>query len=120
MRISDWSSDVCSSDLLVDPLLAAADRASQHPALAVHQLGGGISDYVRAQLHRTLERGGGKGIVNHGGDPVRAGKIADEFDIDHIERGIGRRLEEEHRSEERRVGQECDSTWRSRRSTNHK
>src|SRR3546814_9291920 len=89
MRISDWSSDVCSSDL-------------------------------RAHLHRTLERCGGKGIVNHGGDPVRAGKIADEFDIDHIERGIGRRFEEEHRSEERRVGQECDSTWRSRRSTNHK
>src|SRR3546814_5181405 len=26
MRISDWSSDVCSSDLLADPMLGAADE----------------------------------------------------------------------------------------------
>src|SRR3546814_6243002 len=32
MRISDWSSDVCSSDLGVDPLEVAVDAADAHQA----------------------------------------------------------------------------------------
>src|SRR3546814_1704470 len=42
MRISDWSSDVCSSDL-ADPLadkLAEVDLVEVYPPLAGHQLGG--------------------------------------------------------------------------------
>src|SRR3546814_2885417 len=60
MRISDWSSDVCSSDLLEDPALrfestgSLASRASVHPQVRaalfqrqvdfVNQLGGAVLD----------------------------------------------------------------------------
>src|SRR3546814_21089131 len=30
MRISDWSSDVCSSDLIVDPVVVGSVRSRQH------------------------------------------------------------------------------------------
>src|SRR3546814_12826173 len=31
MRISDWSSDVCSSDLLLTPRVELADELAEHP-----------------------------------------------------------------------------------------
>src|SRR3546814_10264769 len=91
MRISDWSSDVCSSDLPegARPVAVAAhgDRPAGGPA------GGG-------------RRGGGR--LRHG--VLRAGP--------HLGRGAAR-VPPRFRSEERRVGKECVSTCRSRWSPYH-
>src|SRR3546814_6871459 len=67
MRISDWSSDVCSSDLALDRACAArlADpvrRGDQHLGRAVS---GGL---LRRSAHRRATRAGG-----HAGGRVRAG-----------------------------------------------
>src|SRR3546814_17666930 len=97
MRISDWSSDVCSSDLAV---------WLQYPALLViDQIG---HEYLIENLvvdGRILDR-------NHIFDAA----------IEIARHPVGRRDEELHplmrqeravRSEERRVGNECVSTCRS-------
>src|SRR3546814_14490084 len=90
MRISDWSSDVCSSDLaaLHAGLLAEAEP---RPVLVVEQRAGGA-----------------------GGDAGEAEGAARSVDGDAAE-GRARR----QRSEERRVGKECVSTCRSRWSPYH-
>src|SRR3546814_15997978 len=73
MRISDWSSDVCSSDL---PAMARGQ----------HHLGGA-------------------------GDAVQEGVLARLVDVEvperFLDRGHAQAVPPEHRSEERRVGQEC-------------
>src|SRR3546814_4125598 len=101
MRISDWSSDVCSSDLLLD-----ATRSLKHQAALPVAYGAGL---------RVAE--------------VAALKINDVDSkrmLLRIERGKGGRyrnamlpeglllLLRDWRSEERRVGKECVSTFRSR------
>src|SRR3546814_20044866 len=91
MRISDWSSDVCSSDLPRRRFLSA-----QPPARAFGQderrQWFGFAD--RAADHRDA---GGR----------RFGVHPDQRDFDY------------RRSEERRVGKECVSTCRSRWSPYH-
>src|SRR3546814_6311648 len=89
MRISDWSSDVCSSDLLaaprdhvMNPLIVVSDVA--------HEDGLMMRDAV-PQAPNDLE--------------VRIGR--------------GPALRDRLRSEERRVGKECVSTCRSRCSPYH-
>src|SRR3546814_19426203 len=104
MRISDWSSDVCSSDLLV---------VEEHEAVATRLLG---------RVH------GGVGIAQEAGDVVARGEgQADAAGEEH--RALG--LDDAHphgpqhvaahrgsgglvRSEERRVGKGGGSTCRSR------
>src|SRR3546814_15602545 len=94
MRISDWSSDVCSSDL--DRVLRRL-RIGAVAADALHQnvdavdigerIARRIADLARGKLRRIMER-------------------------QHI---FGfREARIEPRSEERRVGKECVSTCRSR------
>src|SRR3546814_19444935 len=97
MRISDWSSDVCSSDL---PLLGIGNAA-------VDQHGGGFL----AVVHLDCE-GGDIAVVEAGQllhrpfDVLRPVVLA--VDDDHV---LGAA---DDRSEERRVGKECVSTCRSR------
>src|SRR3546814_15110027 len=102
MRISDWSSDVCSSDLemsqtdirasLLDAVAAQA-RAELAPLVqAIDQQGQYPGDYMR---HLGALGGFGAGI------PKELG---------------GQGLD---RSEERRVGKECVSPCRSRWSPSH-
>src|SRR3546814_11946069 len=106
MRISDWSSDVCSSDLWEDacldfdrnpqPTLTASAAQVRQP---VYRSSVGLwRNYERelAPLRRHLEDAGVP--------------IDDATDAD-----IGRR----RRSEERRVGKECVSQCRSRWSPCH-
>src|SRR3546814_14893734 len=87
MRISDWSSDVCSSDLLesAPPLLARGneygDAVDEGAARVERLLGIPLGCLLRA--HRQI-----------GDDDVAAGIL--------------------QRSEARRVGKECVSTCRSR------
>src|SRR3546814_6385152 len=88
MRISDWSSDVCSSDLLI-----TADHGNAEL----------MQDPATGEYHtaHTLNR---VPVVLVNG-PKAMNKLADGQLAD--------------RSEERRVGQECVSTCRSRWSPYH-
>src|SRR3546814_6340613 len=89
MRISDWSSDVCSSDLpVVASTMWATIRSFAVPACMVHLL---------RKCGRLLS------------GQLRPGNI------DHLR--VARRST--GRSEERRVGKECVSTCRSRWSPYH-
>src|SRR3546814_12913808 len=89
MRISDWSSDVCSSDLRGSPARAAAP-ASLRPAIGhAHE----IVDHAIGQPLETQRR--------------------------RRRQQTALRPEVQGRSEERRVGKECVSTCRSRWSSYH-
>src|SRR3546814_20535720 len=107
MRISDWSSDVCSSDLTTLPNAPSWTRFSFHlieanettitqglgllaPTLSIARSDAML--FIRTNKIRTLER---------------------FFDIRWWISGISTR------SEERRVGKECVSTCRSRWSPYH-
>src|SRR3546814_14638725 len=89
MRISDWSSDVCSSDLRL--LEHHADLAAQ----AVHRIA-----RVEDVLAVEQDRAGGPQLGVDG--------------VDAVEDAQQGGLAATGRSEERRVGKECDSTCRSR------
>src|SRR3546814_3124364 len=90
MRISDWSSDVCSSDL----------------CLGINQ---------RAYRNLLVEPVTHLQGCHPFGQPC-AKRLADRrVDVETI----GRRTGLTHRSEERRVGKECVSTCRSRWSPYH-
>src|SRR3546814_19209005 len=102
MRISDWSSDVCSSDLrdAVDDDILAVDAAAF------------------ADLRQPRSDQQGKAFADH---PWRAVEFADDAPVRGAIAGfllklaLGRNL----RSEELRVGTECVSTCRSRWSPYH-
>src|SRR3546814_13891376 len=98
MRISDWSSDVCSSDL---------DRVLSRQATYLSPIPGG-EEALKAFL-----MGPGGGNVP---EPLANVLVASTFaPIPHgqcQDYGFGR-------SEERRVGKECVSTCRSRWSPYH-
>src|SRR3546814_16383124 len=105
MRISDWSSDVCSSDLRRDPrpverLAAAAVDAA---AMAVEQERRGAR-IAHLQRDRVLDQ-----RITH----------ADRLDVRHAEAPAKGIVLVAVRSEERRVGKECVSTCRSRWSPYH-
>src|SRR3546814_13892922 len=99
MRISDWSSDVCSSDLVVADAIDPA-RAAKAPA----------------------GRPGDEMAMIAGGDqqagPAPPQMAAQRADRDQLF-DQARRMAPLERSEERRVGKECVSTWRSRWSPYH-
>src|SRR3546814_19319727 len=108
MRISDWSSDVCSSDL---PQLLA-DSAAE------------ISTAVGPRAH-VVEYGSGSGrktrlLLDALDDPVAYTpiEISRSALLASVER-LDRELDDVERSEERRVGTECVSTCRSRWSPYH-
>src|SRR3546814_20879463 len=97
MRISDWSSDVCSSDLLL---------SKGHPLGAT-----GIANLYEVSLHLRGEAGARQ---------VEGARLG----LAHIVGGIpdfgsACAVHILERSEERRVGKECVSTCRSRWSPYH-
>src|SRR3546814_11508536 len=95
MRISDWSSDVCSSDLVV------RSRAGlQMPLEAEGRRVGQLEALVGSVEQRAV---GDAGVGRQRGFVDREAVV----------------LRGDHRSEERRVGQECVSTCRSRWSPYH-
>src|SRR3546814_15104326 len=102
MRISDWSSDVCSSDLFVE--LSFAGRRRQCP------------DQPLSEAHEV--DAGGERLLAVGLIRLRT-MIVDE---DQVEVRLVHELqpaELAERSEERRVGKECVSTCRSGWSRSH-
>src|SRR3546814_12987086 len=104
MRISDWSSDVCSSDLerrnffdLRSIHHAASNRhrpAQDYGALRTHPDGENVSPYTFARLTPV---------------PLSDGSDFDRRRYHELAADTG-----SGRSEERRVGKECVSTCRSR------
>src|SRR3546814_4354367 len=101
MRISDWSSDVCSSDLLVQRVRGIDDRGPRR--LLEAQVGIAERDMQRA----TVIIGG---IVDEDGAADVGAELAiGQRDIGGV--GVQPIM---HRSEARRVGKECVSTCRSR------
>src|SRR3546814_15812936 len=120
MRISDWSSDVCSSDLRsreVTDFLAtklsgpARDRSVVVAVPANHSPIMRIRAAHRATAIAEYFRDQGKNVL----------LILDSLTrVAHAQREIGLALgEQPTRSEERRVGKECVSTCRSRWSPYH-
>src|SRR3546814_21114314 len=109
MRISDWSSDVCSSDLLLRLLLLLLD-------LAVRRDGRFFGGYLRCLFAflrlRTLAFQ--LGVAFRHGLNVHL-TILPELLWDMV----GALCAARRRSEERRVGKECVSTGRSRWSPYH-
>src|SRR3546814_15679918 len=97
MRISDWSSDVCSSDLRAPRLLAGLLCLGLGLGLALawgSAQGAETTTLLRSDAPQTLSGDGDRVLIVEG--PF----------------GLAR-------SEERRVGKECVSTFRSRWSPYH-
>src|SRR3546814_15895898 len=100
MRISDWSSDVCSSDLTfeTDPRIARFDGYIER------ELGGKADELMKAHpIGAKIPQECGSFMTTsfQSSNPVMISRIPD------------------FRSEERRVGKECVSTCRSRWSPYH-
>src|SRR3546814_21014590 len=105
MRISDWSSDVCSSDLF----LRAKPEGLRD--IKVRRWDASLYDLLAAY-----------GQVKLRSEPVvhmvsRRPVITLDAALHHLQRMLGVKLD--WRSEERRVGNECVSTFRSRWSPYH-
>src|SRR3546814_12174197 len=101
MRISDWSSDVCSSDLIAAFRLELGDKMMriQEGPVAKH-------DHMFTIIGDGIGFGG---VDDH--RPIMA--------LLFLQAGmavipIGAALQQRKRSEERRVGKECGSTCSSR------
>src|SRR3546814_19530936 len=105
MRISDWSSDVCSSDLHGPPVDRgradvghSARDPDLHPAVPRHRRNPRVSPEFGAGAQTRADAE----MECRGGDAADPGRKVQLF-----------------RSEERRVGKECVSTCRSRWSPYH-
>src|SRR3546814_4158148 len=94
MRISDWSSDVCSSDLRDHPATIDDFKSNQLAAIVAQPIGTRRRSTAHEVIRFLRDRRAEPHVLGVGG-PV----------------GI--------RSEERRVGKECVSTCRSRWSPYH-
>src|SRR3546814_18390822 len=107
MRISDWSSDVCSSDLLF-PVLAAFDQ--QGVLLARRIAEAGIVAHPHASLVALVGDHGGR----HADLRRQLAALRQRARQPPRRRGLLHR-----RSEERRVGEAWVSTCRARWSAYH-
>src|SRR3546814_19241734 len=110
MRISDWSSDVCSSDLQVRALLRLSDDprgscAEADQIAAVH-----IAEIDRKLADLTALRS----EIAQWGDTCNASIVAECKVIDalsHCTKPSRARTCRARRSEERRAGTECVNQW---------
>src|SRR3546814_18484162 len=82
MRISDWSSDVCSSDLLARALMfiSRADAASyfERGVEIVDRVGDEMHDRLSAML--GLARAAGAGAEERAEEAVRVARIAEIYE----------------------------------------
>src|SRR3546814_13181027 len=134
MRISDWSSDVCSSDLLVGFTSAfpTAERMALAKKVKSHEDGPGFTGKAPGGPSRwNPDKSGDYIPLKHA---LVAEVIYDQVSSDRFRHGTKLlrwrpdkapaqctrdQLIHEVRSEERRVGKECVSTCRSRWSPYH-
>src|SRR3546814_11557596 len=116
MRISDWSSDLCSSDLRGAGIAAEHDAAPLViEAIADRRLDRAVIDWKggdrqpvrpidgrRPGRHRKGQGDRARGLRRRDGRAVMSGALAIVGGIGGVSSG------------ERRVGEECDSTCRTR------
>src|SRR3546814_17444152 len=126
MRISDWSSDVCSSDLGKLNNNGTFDISGTTDGASLYDLGGtGAVDLGGKDLTVTNGNGsfdgtiGGTGGVTLSGGRLRLTGVNGFTGDTVIDDGSTLALSGEGRSEERRVGKECVSKCRSRCSPYH-
>src|SRR3546814_6864606 len=108
MRISDWSSDVCSSDLLFGDLQRLRVAGGLHAVLAVHDQGRGAAQAagdgeVARALHQRIDfRAGHRRLepvridafaADEGGQFIGAG-VADRYRLRVVD-GVEQRSEEQ-------------------------
>src|SRR3546814_4775994 len=96
VRISDWSSDVCSSDLYDQFVDTHGDKVDSHAVVPVM-----IDRKFQLRADAVIGRNQQRVLVSNGFQIEKAAKTA-EFSV--------------CRSEERRVGKECVRTCQSRLS----
>src|SRR3546814_14496907 len=129
MRISDWSSDVCSSDLFADTSFfdkMALSPPDPEPGIARDkQLRDAVIEAILDNLSGTLPRDSRViTIAFTSPDPALAARIANTYTSEFIKSNLQRKFnstsyardflsQQLGRSEERRVGKECVSTCRS-------
>src|SRR3546814_13660242 len=101
MRISDWSSDVCSSDLMAVPQIGRQDGQS-------------LLDIVAGTIP-AQQRGDRIAVAQ----VVNAGSVIGVAGVTQADLASDVAKNQMERSEERRVGKECVSTCRSRWSPNN-
>src|SRR3546814_12734198 len=101
MRISDWSSDVCSSDLAVE--------------IAILELRFSLETGEFGFRGHDIHDPGGRIPAEQGA--LRSAKDFNPLQIEIF--GLEQACSEQGRSEERRVGKACVSTCRSRWSPYH-
>src|SRR3546814_12199010 len=99
MRISDWSSDVCSSDL-DEHIQRIVDTYQQRPEEPVERYA------RRVSMQEIIDNDYNLNISRY----VSTAEAEREVDL----KAVHAELETIERSEERRVGKECVSTCRSR------
>src|SRR3546814_19291470 len=117
MRISDWSSDVCSSDLELvrrlpaEPRLPDADRPPPPGSPAARALRQ-RDDLARRRRGGVPQDGAWRGAPVGGGDLMAITRVVTSgiFSLDGGDYEVDR-------SEERRVGEECVSKCKARWST---
>src|SRR3546814_20956359 len=109
MRISDWSSDVCSSDLAFQALRQRGARAGFDAVAIEVQAAAGVELLV-GNAREQVGPGRDLVVVAHAGAPLV------DVDIGVVDFLLveGAEPVEIRRSEERRIGKECVSTCRSR------
>src|SRR3546814_20811048 len=125
MRISDWSSDVCSSDLIVEPHQHAARHRrkltiDKQTAFGIHAAATDAPD-AEAELHLCRMMNLGDEVAFDAGEdeaavlPEAAVDANNRIEIVEQRRFVEREIASvvdvaEHRSEVRSVGNECGST----------
>src|SRR3546814_11189638 len=102
MRISDWSSDVCSSDLPNPSFVHVTQGVSYVPRIKSYGL-------QLATRHPPFARVGSPRLA-----PVRLGSSPVASRARRTVWSIKASAGQKARSEERRVGKECGSTCRAR------
>src|SRR3546814_14332098 len=115
MRISDWSSDVCSSDL------HRIELGVRHRPDRIERRHAELLD----RPDSMLARGERPAVTQHDGRQLRARSVRRVDQAGEHGKFVGKRGRNiaevpQQRSEERRVGKECVSTCRSRWSPMHK
>src|SRR3546814_16622150 len=118
MRISDWSSDVCSSDLQHDNLIGSFEGREWHFNAGLDwNIGSRQELRVKLQTLAIDARARQAWRVDASGNAVASDEAIEDFSV----RNLGFQIRYPHelaplsyRSDERSVGKECVRTCRSR------
>src|SRR3546814_18241530 len=106
MRISDWSSDVCSSDLIFGEGVRQQADLARRVILPEREGELRQSGLLFLRLHRRFHAAPDEQLRS-----IRTRHLRDRAAAEHNRRrALSQREEDERRTEDRRVGKEGDST----------